>query len=427
MSAGQNSMPHPDENLLAAFAEQALAGAQRESVLLHLSSCARCREIVFLAQEAAPQPEAGAESAVRPTRRHWLRWQTATAGAWLVAIVAAAALLWQGRRVVPLSNEQAIVHPVVPPVTSRAEENQPAKVLPAPPPPPPAADQSQNKVADNKSLNAPANSVYDRIEQAHAAALKPAAPVQSFIAPPAGAPEQQNAMATDPLRAMPVQGRQVAPSNSSVARTQAAPLAPEVINPPTMFEASSGQAESQSEVIIDQRKAAVAGSPAMQVAAAVPISQFSVIKGKLRRLGVDGYTNVAVPAGTTAQAVAAYANVVLLLTRQSALYRSTDVGDHWIRVPAQWNGKAIAVHVRPASSFSPRKRDAAGSNAGAIGEGTATNDARSAGALQSAGTSDLTGLRVPVAKNPTAAVFELTTSAGKRWLSRDGGQTWRPE
>ena len=44
---------HLDADLLAAFAEQALSGAERDSVLGHLALCGDCREVVALALPAA--------------------------------------------------------------------------------------------------------------------------------------------------------------------------------------------------------------------------------------------------------------------------------------------------------------------------------------------------------------------------------------
>src|SRR5689334_12344765 len=43
---------HPDADLLAAFAEQALSATERESVLGHLALCGDCREAVALALPA---------------------------------------------------------------------------------------------------------------------------------------------------------------------------------------------------------------------------------------------------------------------------------------------------------------------------------------------------------------------------------------
>jgi hypothetical protein len=96
---------HPDTNLLAAFAEQALAITEREGILEHLALCGDCRAVVALALPAethAPlSHEAdGVGKTVSPARtdaRHWLRferpglrWAALAAG---VAVVVVALLV----------------------------------------------------------------------------------------------------------------------------------------------------------------------------------------------------------------------------------------------------------------------------------------------------------------------------------------------
>ncbi len=44
---------HPDAESLNAFAEQALSEREREPILAHLAACSRCRQVIFLAQQAA--------------------------------------------------------------------------------------------------------------------------------------------------------------------------------------------------------------------------------------------------------------------------------------------------------------------------------------------------------------------------------------
>ncbi|MBS1849416.1 MAG: zf-HC2 domain-containing protein [Acidobacteria bacterium] len=82
--------PHPDANLLAAFAEDALTGGERERLLAHLAQCAECREVAALSMpEAVPLP-------ATPLRRFpvlsWpvLRWGAAVA---CLVVVGAAVLL----------------------------------------------------------------------------------------------------------------------------------------------------------------------------------------------------------------------------------------------------------------------------------------------------------------------------------------------
>ena len=45
----QAAGPHPDPDVLAAFAENALLQAERAQLLQHLGACHNCREILYLA------------------------------------------------------------------------------------------------------------------------------------------------------------------------------------------------------------------------------------------------------------------------------------------------------------------------------------------------------------------------------------------
>ena len=46
---------HPDAESLNAFLEQALPAPERAQILGHIASCSRCRQVVFLAQQAAAE------------------------------------------------------------------------------------------------------------------------------------------------------------------------------------------------------------------------------------------------------------------------------------------------------------------------------------------------------------------------------------
>lgn len=84
--------PHPDADMLAAFSEQALTPPERESILLHLSACRDCREVVSLSL-----PEEELMRAAAPGRRWFgmpyrvMQWSTAglAAAVVLVAVVIA--------------------------------------------------------------------------------------------------------------------------------------------------------------------------------------------------------------------------------------------------------------------------------------------------------------------------------------------------
>ena len=83
---------HPDPDLLAALAEQALPERERAQALLHLSRCADCREVFAL---AIPPATATASPALDTGRRSWFQWRLlrwAAAGA-CVVIVGSAVLM----------------------------------------------------------------------------------------------------------------------------------------------------------------------------------------------------------------------------------------------------------------------------------------------------------------------------------------------
>lgn len=95
---------HPDADLLAGFAEQALSATERDSVLEHLSRCGDCRDLVALSLPAAEVPPAtnAVDATLFPEKaRGWLsaftapslRWATLAAG---VAIVAAMLVMRPG-------------------------------------------------------------------------------------------------------------------------------------------------------------------------------------------------------------------------------------------------------------------------------------------------------------------------------------------
>ena len=88
---------HPDADLLTAFAEKSLGDRERRNVLVHLSACADCREVVAVAMQAAPEPVLRAEP-VKAAGGAWFRWRTLQwgAAAACVVIVGAAVLLNNG-------------------------------------------------------------------------------------------------------------------------------------------------------------------------------------------------------------------------------------------------------------------------------------------------------------------------------------------
>ncbi len=77
--------PHPDADLLSAFAENALLDTERNHLLRHLEVCADCREILYLAMPGTTDLQK--VLSLRPSRSPWfaLRWGALAASVVVVA------------------------------------------------------------------------------------------------------------------------------------------------------------------------------------------------------------------------------------------------------------------------------------------------------------------------------------------------------
>jgi hypothetical protein len=79
---------HPDADQLTAFAEQSLAGHERDQIMQHLARCGDCREVVSLAHP--PEVELPVHAGSRANWFRWpvLRWAAVAAGVVLIASIA---------------------------------------------------------------------------------------------------------------------------------------------------------------------------------------------------------------------------------------------------------------------------------------------------------------------------------------------------
>jgi len=111
---------HPDADVLTAFAEQALSGAEREGVVRHLARCVDCREVVALSippMAAAAQPRAAREGVAAAGTTgmglwSWFAWPNLRWAAMAAAVVVFVAVLTlrpekQHKSMVQTVNEQA--------------------------------------------------------------------------------------------------------------------------------------------------------------------------------------------------------------------------------------------------------------------------------------------------------------------------------
>src|SRR5271154_6211616 len=141
LRAASREEPHPDANLLTAFAEHALGAREREGVLAHLAVCGNCRELValpLLALDTVSVPNANAGALGPPVytneknQKSWinmaqiswpnLRWAALAAG---VVVIASVVLVRPGKH----------NHTTQSRVTIAATNSAPAIPLSAPPAP----------------------------------------------------------------------------------------------------------------------------------------------------------------------------------------------------------------------------------------------------------------------------------------------------
>lgn len=142
LGARRGPQQHPDADLLTAYTEQSLPPAERAEIILHLSQCNYCREVVALSL-----PQLQPEQQVQPAwarSRFWIpafRWGAAFA---MVAIVATLLIEkpWKTTPSVPVQTAQVVQPSAV---------VQPAAATPASPEPPPSPNLTANAAAQSRT------------------------------------------------------------------------------------------------------------------------------------------------------------------------------------------------------------------------------------------------------------------------------------
>src|SRR5271167_1564109 len=173
--------PHPDADLLTAFADRTLSARERDEVLKHLARCGDCREVVAL---ALPASEAVAISS-SPARAGWLslpilRWGVVAAG--VLAVMTFGVLQYRQRQEKTLvatrlmsrdlstdsvaqssvPTPQAAAPRAVVPRTERGSQTEMGKEAPAP-------SRTQRAFSADKSVPAP-NAVFPSAQPTRPAA-----------------------------------------------------------------------------------------------------------------------------------------------------------------------------------------------------------------------------------------------------------------
>jgi hypothetical protein len=342
---------HPDAESLNAFVEQALAERERGEILTHLAGCGRCREVVFLAQEAATEMESAVDSPdlrLPARQRSWLRnWWVVWAPAGALAAVVSLAYVVHLRRV-EMASELA---KVTPPAAMRDEG------ISARPPAPPMGMQAAPPLAAAapakpapRSMKAPIESVASR-QLPHTAATMTAEEASELphtrqdeaAASPgtsgAGNPAPSAAAEYKPgvaAAAREVEQEQAA-ADSQIRSMAAKATAQARPNEPATRAAAGGMLKS----------AAPAALPAVS---STPPAAFEAgsLHGTGRVFAVYKASPTKLPSGLPAVSTASMQHSTLAVDRLGTVYLSEDSGSDWESVANQWSGRAVSVRVQPA-------------------------------------------------------------------------------
>jgi len=380
MNAGNKPMTHPDENRLAAFAERALRGAERATVAEHLANCARCREIVFLSQEALQ-----AQVVAHPNPVRW-SWQTVAVAASGLALLAAVLLTREGIRFSFPGGEHGIAQ-FAPPKVSNATGSAPK-----------LSSAAQLGVTPNQSGIGVGSKAEPRRTQ-----------------------ERRSSEEVSTSRSTPV--RRASKDRTVPATPQALSAGAQPASPPALPVLTGVKPSLEA---FDSRRfsASLVSLPAVQNS----IPRFAVVNGNVERWDNGGFQILPLPNGERAEAVSSNSRVVLVLSRGRKLYRSVDLGERWAPVLVQWNGTAAKLDVKSAGLPSATDQPFLGN--GPTSAAAASASISSPATARAYNSHPAVPREVPSFNGgvaPSDTSFVLTNGAGKRWISEDGGQTWRPE
>ncbi len=437
---------HPDAESLNAFAEQALPEQERGQVLAHLAACSGCRQVVFLAQEAASEFELLEAAASRPELDRAAAYKFAAAMAVAPAPLAAAGVAsgrmagkrkgwWRGDwRLpwVPAAALAAIVGLVVfvhgrhtrLTLQSGSESRlvvpqSPSHLQAKPTEPSPAGKPAMEQA---KPATSP---IAAKVPTEKVPTTSTSAPSEAFsaqAAPPAQAPPAASAIEMssaelnrDRLR-QEAQGQGAGMPSNAATVPPAAPPAP--ARPPelaaggrsinktsagtasTTVHDAAGEARasrSASDSAMAQRstmKAASMGSfgVSSQQMTERKTAAVSALKAKITPL----------PSGLGAVSTVTAQHRTLAVDSSGTLFLREDSGSKWEPVTRQWSGRAVVIRIQGGLKIN----------------GAAPAEAKAAVAEDELNRSNPYTTAVP------PAVFEILNDSDLVWVSTDG-KTWK--
>jgi hypothetical protein len=400
---------HPDAESLNGFVEHQLPEAERAQVMEHLASCSRCRQIVYLTQDAVPALEergpavAGAREEVnrKPRRFGWgFAWATAAA----CGLIAVLAIFVSTRKTTRPAQMAKALPPVMnsvlsAPMTAPVPAAPPAAVKKSPAPSRQAdASRPAAKPHSQPARPAGAAAVGD-VSAGVAAAPTAGQPALSQTQEASGKSKSNdetlrlfaagagNAAQHRPSLAArgAIHGAAVAPGPNAMA----AKMAPATKNEPAPPSESVTVNASADQVLLQPE---TTGRAQLET---IPPPATEVADEKKSGLTM-------LPSGLPVVSMVAAGRNIVAIDAVGSLFLSADLEKSWEPIKRQWNGRAVKVRVAQAPG-------APGANA-----------ASPLGSLQGASPRAKTSIAAAV----PGAIFELVNDSNAVWASADG-KTWK--
>jgi len=370
---------HPDADALTAFAEQLLPAKERDQILAHMGVCGRCREVVFLAQQAAVEEPGMATAFAREqkSRMRWMggwRWGWIPAGAFAVLIGVATFLHFRGFET-PTQiarndvSREALQQPSAAPATAKKQ--------------PDVAPRAKGELSRPHELDTklPAAKTSDSLADEKNKALPQRQVALGVMAPPlqlqtgvAGGSIQgevsARAQATPnggPVanqmqqNAMQQSAQQQQNFNQAAARNQRllqsagnsdAALADKSVVP-RVAPAQASQTVTVNASTVDAGPKPATAAPAPQLSAASATGRdFEVSAGATSEatLQLKKATGIVLPGGAPLLSMASAAGRTIAIDTTGALFLREEHEKKWQSVTTQWTGRAVLVRTTSTSA-----------------------------------------------------------------------------
>jgi hypothetical protein len=411
---------HPDADSLNNFVENVLPKQEHEQILAHIAGCKRCREVIYLAQEAMAAAEEPTAEAL-PASSRSVR-SSAQIGAWIGGWRLAWGTLAACSAVAVLMVSLNLRH--------RAPAAELAKIGPSEIAPRPNVPQA--RLAGSPQTLPPQASARPSAGASHAsptrtpprASSEPAAPIVAKAR--TGSPQQeepnsaaahtaaggsQSTMGAQP-QGGPTPAIQPAPQSESAAPPVLSGARPDVPNSgqsqAVAAAAGAPHVNSYSPTRFNGRTTATGPNrPALHAPTrSEPASGAMHFSSGLMAMpplppdvgAARRALNTTLPNGLTAVSTAAANHHLLAVDSAGSLFLSEDYGSTWNQVSEQWTGRALRVRVH-----SP------------------------AGTPSIASASKVQGTPCPTCtpvQADSGALFELVTESTSTWTSTDG-KLWK--